>query len=99
MIVVAGDDDQVTVGVDARDDADMAAAAPAHHRDGAYFRPVHARAVMLVAERQVAAAFVAGLAQLAVVLASLAAAARPRVLRFAIGCASRNNVTPVSIPA
>ncbi len=63
-------------------------------RDGAAARRTCERLVSVLAD-----ALTDALAVFAVVLASLAAAARPRVLRFAIGCASRNNVTPVSIPA
>src|SRR5258707_499626 len=39
IAVIAGDHDRVAGRVDAGDDSDMAAAAPAHHRDGANLRP------------------------------------------------------------
>src|SRR6516164_231571 len=45
VAVIAGDHDRIALGVDAGDDADMAAAAPAHHGDRADLRARNALAV------------------------------------------------------
>src|SRR5664280_3270203 len=60
VIVVAGYDDWIAVGIDAADHADMAAAVAAHHRDGADLRAGNARAVTRIGTGEVAAAGVAG---------------------------------------
>src|SRR5579885_3485411 len=49
------------VGFDPADHADMAAPAPSHHSDGADLRPGDPPTVVQIAEREIAAAFVAGL--------------------------------------
>src|SRR5665213_3794099 len=60
VVVVAGNDDRIAVGIDAGDDADMAAAMTPHHRDGADLRPRDARAVVFVTNGEIAAAGVSG---------------------------------------
>src|SRR5262249_21696169 len=59
-IVIAGNDDRISVGIDAADDAHVTAAAPTHDRDCADLGPTHARAIARVGLRQVAATGMAG---------------------------------------
>src|SRR6188508_419459 len=54
IVVIAGDDDHVALRVDAADDADMAAAPPAHHRDGANLRAGNPGAVARIAAGKIA---------------------------------------------
>src|SRR3569832_2425925 len=63
VVVVARGDDRVAVGVDPGHDADMAATAPAHHRDGSDLRARHATPEEQITLGEIAAALVAGLAQ------------------------------------
>jgi transposase, IS30 family len=64
VAVVAGDHDRIALRIDAGDDADMAAAATAHHCDGADLGSGYTRAVMGEGRREIrAGALMAGLFQ------------------------------------
>ena len=60
MIVVAGNNDRISVRIDPADDADMAAAAAPHHCDGADLRTADPGSVSGISAREITATCMSG---------------------------------------